>query len=122
MARTPDRFGETFTALKAILGRHAGELVVVVDDADHYCLNTTKEHRKRPLMFGAVNIGKQYVSYHLMPIYCCPQLVKGMSKELRKRVQGKSCFNFREVDSELFAELKTLTADGLAKFKQGGWA
>lgn len=125
MARTAPGtagFAETFAALKAILARHAAELVVAVDQADHYCLNTTKEYRKRPMMFGAAKIGKQYVSYHLMPVYACPELLKGMSQELRKRMQGKSCFNFRAVDPGLFAELDTLTGTGLERFKRGGWA
>ena len=31
--------------------------------------------------------------------------------ELRRRMQGKACFNFTRVDEALFAELATLTAD-----------
>ena len=42
-----------------------------------------------------------------------------MSPELKKRMQGKSCFNFKEVDKKLFAELKALTSDGAAKFTDG---
>jgi hypothetical protein len=32
-----------------------------------------------------------------------------MSPGLRKRMQGKSCFNFTKLDEELFAELAVLT-------------
>ena len=39
-----------------------------------------------------------------------------MSPELKKRMQGKSCFNFKEVDEQLFKELATLTKAGAAKF------
>ena len=39
-----------------------------------------------------------------------------MSPELKKRMQGKSCFNFKEVDENLFKELATLTKAGAAKF------
>ena len=31
-------------------------------------------------------------------------------------MQGKSCFNFKEVDEKLFKELATLTKAGAAKF------
>lgn len=117
-----DSFAKVFKALKAILATHVDELVIAADKADHYCLNTTKEYRKRPMSFGEVKIGKNYVSYHLMPVYGCPELAKNMSADLRKRMQGKACFNFREVDAALFAELAEVTKTGLEKFKQGGWA
>jgi hypothetical protein len=117
-----DAFPKVFKALKAILASHVDELVVDVDKPGHYSLNTTKECRKRPMMFGAVKTGKNYVSYHLMPVYCCSELLKKMSPGLRKRMQGKACFNFREVDAALFEELASLTSKGLQGFKQGGWA
>jgi hypothetical protein len=71
----------------------------------------------RGLFFGAVKIGKRYVSFHLMPVYVNPELLDGMSPELRKRMQGKSCFNFTRADDALFAELETLTAAGFARFR-----
>src|SRR5579859_1203668 len=95
-------FDDVFKALKAILAKQAKHCVVETDTPTHYYLNTTKEYRKRPMMIGAVKIGKQYVSYHLMPVYGCPKLLEGMSPELKKRMQGKACFNFREVDRQLF--------------------
>jgi hypothetical protein len=71
---------------------------------------------KKPLCFGGVRLGKNYVSYYLMSVYVSPGQVKGMSPELKKRMQGKSCFNFRQVDKKLFAELRTLTKAGAEKF------
>jgi hypothetical protein len=35
---------------------------------------------------------------------------------LKKRMQGKSCFNFKEVDEKLFKELDKLTKAGAARF------
>jgi hypothetical protein len=40
-----------------------------------------------------------------------------MSLVLKKRMQGKSCFNFTAIDKDCFAELGRLTAAGLKKFK-----
>ena len=71
---------------------------------------------KQPLCFSGVRLGKRYVSFYLMSVYASPDLLKGMSPELKKRMQGKSCFNFKEVDRKLFAELKTLTGAGATKF------
>ena len=73
------------------------------------------------LFFGAIRIGKRYVSFHLMPIYVHPDLLHGMSPELRKRMQGKSCFNFTRPDDVLFGELETLTAAGFTRFRDNGW-
>ena len=52
-----------------------------------------------------------------MPVYGCPELLQGMSPALKKRMQGKACFNFTAVDDTCFAELGRLTAAGLKKFK-----
>jgi hypothetical protein len=39
-----------------------------------------------------------------------------MSADLKKRMQGKSCFNFKTVEEPLFKELATLTKAGFNKF------
>jgi hypothetical protein len=44
-------------------------------------------------------------------------VLEGMSLALKKRMQGKSCFNFTAIDKDCFAELGRLTAAGLKKFK-----
>ncbi len=77
----------------------------------------TERSRGREVWFGAVQIKKNYVSYHLMPVYAFPDLLDGMSPALKKRMQGKSCFNFTSVDEQLFAELAALTDKGYQRFK-----
>lgn len=66
---------------------------------------------KEAMWFGGVRAGKAYVSYHLMPVYSHPSLAAAISPALRKRMQGKSCFNFKAADPVLFAELAALTAE-----------
>jgi hypothetical protein len=68
-----------------------------------------------------VQVGKGYVSYHLMPVYGCPELLEGMSAGLRARMQGKSCFNFKVVDVGLFEELGWVTARGIELFGKAGF-
>ena len=65
-----------------------------------------------PMWFGGVRVGKAYVSYHLMPVYTHPKLAAKISPALKKRMQGKSCFNFKAVDEALFDELEALTREG----------
>jgi hypothetical protein len=60
---------------------------------------------------------ENYVSYRLMSVYACPEQLKAMSPGLKKRMQGKACFNFIAVDQELIGELARLTEPGYHKFK-----
>jgi hypothetical protein len=57
-----------------------------------------------------------------MPMYIFPELLRGISPALKKRMQGKSCFNFKAIDDELFAELGVLADKGFQRFKREKWA
>lgn len=113
-------FAVVFARLRLILAPYANSLVVVHDTADTYYLDThTIGSNKRPVMFAAVRINKRYVSYHFMPIYA--GAVRGMSPALKKRMQGKACFNFAEVDEALFDELAAVTKQGWDEWKRIAW-
>ena len=110
-------FTEVFEQLKTIFKPYAKKMDVSQDTDQCYMLDTRYIMKnKQPLCFGGVRLGKNYVSFYLMSVYASPHLLKNISPELKKRMQGKSCFNFKEVDKQLFAELKALTKDGAAKF------
>lgn len=66
--------------------------------------------------FAGIRRGKRYVSYYLMSVYASPDLVASMSPELRRRMQGKSCFNFTSVDEPLFDELARITESSFEPF------
>ena len=77
---------------------------------------------KTPTMPVAwVQIGKAYVSFHLMGMYGNLGLQKGMSKELRKHMQGKTCFNFSACDDRMFKELGALTLRACEGFRLAGF-
>ena len=110
-------FDKVFAKLKAIFKPYVKKMDVAADNETYYLLNTRHIMKnKQPLCFGGVRLGKAYVSFYLMSVYASPDLLKGMSPELKKRMQGKSCFNFKEVDEKLFKELAQLTRAGAAKF------
>lgn len=116
MANTND-FDATFLALKKVLKPYERRMVIQDDNESSYCLATKHIMKnKQPLWFAGVRKGKAYVSYHFVPIYACPELARGMSPELKKRMQGKGCFNFKNVDKKLFKELAQLTKTGVQKF------
>jgi hypothetical protein len=103
--------------LKAIFQPYRKKLYVVSESETGIYLDTKVVGKnKRPIFFGGVRTGKAYVSFHLMALYCFPDLTKAMSPALRKRMQGKSCLNFTAVDKDLFNELKELTRLGAEKF------
>jgi hypothetical protein len=115
----PDKnnFDKVFAKLKAIFQPYVKKMDVAQEGEACYFLNTRYIMKnKQPLCFGGVRTGKAYVSFHLMSVYACPDLLKTMSPELKKRMQGKSCFNFKEVDEKLFKELAKLTRAGAARF------
>jgi hypothetical protein len=110
-----------FDRLSAIFAPYRSSLITRTDEpGDLYLETPSSTAYPKGLFFGAVKIEKRYVSFHLMAVYVHPDLLDGMSSELRKRMQGKSCFNFTRPDDSLFAELETLTAAGFARFHDEG--
>lgn len=115
-------FADVFASLKDILKQYAGDLNCVRDIPGDYYLDTRHKMRnKKPLFFGAVQIKKNYVSYHLMPIYVFPELLQKLTPGLKRRMQGKSCFNFKSPDVELFEEIASLTNAGFMRYKEAGY-
>ncbi len=113
-----EEFEQIFNHLKSILKAYEPRMVVSVDKEDSYYLNTTVIMKnKSPMFFGGVEIKKNYVNYHLMPVYANPKLLESISPELRARMQGKSCFNFKKFDRKLLDELAVLTEAGCAYFR-----
>jgi hypothetical protein len=111
-----------FLELKSILAPCAAQLDTKKDDATELYVDTRHiQKNRKPLFFGAVQLKKSYVSFHLMPVYTHPELLDGLSPALKQRMQGKSCFNFTEVDPRLFKELAALTQAGCARYEALGY-
>ena len=118
MVQQPD-FQFVFTQIKNILLKYEPRLVLQANERGYYSLAMPYvEKYGKEVFFGAVKINKNYVSFHLMPIYASPGLLKNLSPELRARMHGKSCFNFRNINPELVKELTLLTERGFVHFKE----
>ena len=114
-------FEQVYSALRDILKQYEAGLQVEYDTALGYSLNTLySEKWKKSLFFGAATIKKNYVSFYLMPVYMYPDLLNGISPELKGRMQGKSCFNFKRPDPVLFTELTVLTRRAVERVRQDG--
>ena len=116
-ADKPD-LAPVFVALRKLLESYRGYLAVQTDKPGNYHLEAPSIlHRKKPLYFAGVRTGKNYVSFHLLFLYYNPVALKALSPALKKRMQGKACFNFTAIDEACFAELGRLIAEGLKRYK-----
>lgn len=114
-----DDFPAVFKELKNILKPYSNNLTVKTDTSDTYYLDGPySEKWKKELFFGSAQIKKNYVSFYLMPVYMYPELLNDISPELKKHMQGKSCFNFKRVEPGLFKELEELTCKGVDRFRK----
>jgi hypothetical protein len=119
LAKRKKDFPAVFEALKEILSPYEKNLRVIRYRPEFYYLETEIPcHTGKPVHFGATRLGKAYVSYYLMPVYMNPSLLKGMSPELKKRMQGKACFNFTSIEPVLFRELAELTRNGFEEYRK----
>lgn len=114
-------FQAIFVALRTILQKHRGAWAVQEDSAECHslagragptALRAWRGKLKRKMIpIAWVQMGKAYVSYHLMGVYGNARLLEGMSRDLKARMQGKTCFNFKSLDPVLLRELDDLTSD-----------
>jgi hypothetical protein len=94
----PADFKKTFDTLRALLKPYERYFTVVADKPDTYYLatKTAKTVSGAAIWFGGVQIRKNYV----------------ITPSLRKRMQGKSCFNFTAIEPAHVKGLKALTKKG----------
>ena len=119
LSKSKADFKPVFAALEKILKPYSDRLAAKGDAAKNYHLESREPtYKNRPMYFAGVRANKSYVSFYLMSVYTCPELLKRMSPALKKRMQGKACFNFSAVDENCFKELAALTEAGYRKFKK----
>jgi hypothetical protein len=113
-------FPEVFARLRAIIQPYAPHMYVTSDLDTAYSLDTRHVMANgQPLFFSSVMIRKNYVSFHLMPVYAFPDLLDHAG-DLRTRMQGKSCFNFRQLDDAQVAALAALVRRGYERYAAEG--
>jgi hypothetical protein len=120
-------FDAAFATLKPVLGKYAKRLSVKTDKSAEYTLvsrgpSPFPQHKGQPMWFGSLRLGKAYVSFHLMPLYMNPALTKKIPPVLAKRMQGKTCFNFKDEPApEVLSELERLTAAAVEDWAKKEW-
>ena len=113
-------FDAVFARLKSIFQKYEPPLVEKKYRPEFYLLMPKVQKTDEPeRWFGGVRFGKAYISCYL-PCHGYPDIEKTISPALKKRHQGKSCFNFSSIDDALFAELDRLAKACFERFRQEG--
>jgi len=111
-----------FSALRAMLLPHRSSLSVVHDDPEHFYANCARSDAKgKAQFFCAIKVSGRKHLFHFMPVYDFPELIDTISPALKKRMQGKSCFNFDTIEPKLFKELAALTKSAYASYREQGY-
>jgi hypothetical protein len=66
--------------------------------------------------FAGVSEGKGVVRFFLLPMHHHPELLDGLSTDLRKRKTGASLFSFKAIDDDQLAQLATLVARAFDRY------
>jgi hypothetical protein len=112
---------EVVSALRSMVEPYREKLKWKSDAPDGFYTDTLKTDPKgKPEFFASAQVKKNATSFYLMPVYCYPDLLHDISADLKKRMQGKSCFNFKTVDPQLFKELEGLVKSGYSRYKEEG--
>jgi hypothetical protein len=119
-AKNEQEFELAFQGLRKILKPYDKKLRVIKDGPGVYVSESKSiRYLGKPVMFAAIT-SKSYVAFHLFPVYMFPALLKGISPELKKRMQGKTCWNFKKVEEPRFAELGELVEASFQRFAEVG--
>jgi hypothetical protein len=112
----------TFTALKQLFAPYADRLRIVADSESTYMLEGEYDPAlHRPRFFGGVRAGAHQVSLYLMPVYSNPELIGGISDDLRRRLYGKSVFHFTRPDDHLIEEVRALIEVAFRHYERSGF-
>jgi hypothetical protein len=66
--------------------------------------------------FAGVSQSKGMVRFFLLPMHHHPELLEGISPELRRRKTGASLFSFKTLDEDQLAELDALVARAFERY------
>jgi hypothetical protein len=119
-SRAGIEFPAVAARLRQILEPYRDRFAVTRDGPGGLSLEVRGLEGKPTGYFAGIRVGKSYVSYYLMAVYAYPELIEAMSPGLRRRMQGKACFNFSRVDEALMTELADVTERGAQRWGADG--
>ena len=113
-------FDLAFQGLRKVFKPYDKKLHLQKDKpGDYLSESKSLRYQGKLVMFAGIKT-KSYVSLHLFPVYMFPNLLDGISPELKKRMQGMTCWNFKKAEEPLFAELGKLVEASFRRFEELG--
>ncbi len=115
-----------FAQLKSLLTKQASGLDVRKDNASAYELygkKTVETQNKTVdgMYFASAVMRKGGVSLYFFPIYTHLKEVGPVPAELKKCMNGKSCFQIKKDDKKLYAQVRDLLKKGKSHYRKLGW-
>jgi len=117
---------EIFKRLKLLLQKYDKVFVSKINDEKHFDLWSNKEFIfegkiKKEMFFASVEVQKNDVAFHFIPIYTNSNLIDELQPNLKSKLKGKSCFHFKNLNRELENEIADALEKGFQIFKQKDW-
>jgi hypothetical protein len=99
--------------LRAILERYSPHLV----ESTIYSMPVlSRKGAKKHDWFAGVQPVNGAVKFNFLPMHEKPELLDGISADLRRHKTGASVFRFTEIDENLAGELETVVAKGFLDY------
>ena len=99
--------------LRAILDRYRGHLV----ESTIYSMPVLRRKgAKKHDWFAGVQPVDGAVKFNFLPMHEKPDVLDGISADLRRHKTGASVFRFTEIDENLAGELETVVAKGFLEY------
>ncbi len=115
-----------YLSLKPLLQRYCPPLIAKVEDGKRFDLWSIKDiviegRKRKEVFFASIIIQKAYVGFYFMPVYTDPEMKDLFPSALLSLLKGKSCFHIKQLDYELFNQIRIALDDGFALYTSRGW-
>ena len=112
-----------FKEIKELLKEYEGRLEVRSDTNEVYHLYGTKEVQvgkklHEGMYFASVMIKKGFVGFYFFPIYTHPAEFENLDEPLMNCMKGKSCFNIKKNDTDIYKGIKKALKKGYSFYKK----
>ncbi|MEO6315460.1 MAG: hypothetical protein ABIU63_01015 [Chitinophagaceae bacterium] len=111
-----------FARLKKLLLPYSKKMEVRTDTASNYHLYIVKEivlagKKVAECYFCGLKINHSMVSFYFFPYYSHPQVLS-VPPSIQKNLKGKTCFNFKQLNSGQEEAIAALLKDGEMLYKK----
>ena len=100
------------TQLRDLMRKHAPDAVEIVKEMGGKEMIIYE--RKDGKFIAAMGTGKNYMSFHFLPLYCFADFAAKYKAQLKGVKMGKACLNFTDIDKLPMKVVDKMIIDGIA--------